>query len=95
MFLSRIVFITYIFRSEVGPLQAEFEPGHDFLPEGRPEPVSEILTRPDIFEQFQYPTKLTENEFDTPKYKHHENSKIPFLQQNSKIQHSGLYELRE
>ena len=30
----------------------ELEPGHDFLPEARPELVSKILTRPDIFEHF-------------------------------------------
>ena len=35
----------------------ELEPGHDFLPEARPEPVSKNLKRPDIFEHFQYPTK--------------------------------------
>ena len=29
--------------------------------------VSKILTRPDIFELFKYPTKLHENEFDTRK----------------------------
>ena len=31
---------------------SELEPGHDFLPEPRPGPVSKILTRPDIFEHF-------------------------------------------
>ena len=43
------------------------EPGHDILPEDRPEPVSKLLKRPDIFVHFKYPTKLTENEFDTRK----------------------------
>ena len=45
----------------------ELEPGHDFLREARPEPVPKILTRPDIFEHFKYPTNLRENEFDTRK----------------------------
>ena len=50
-----------------GCREAELVPGHDFLPEARPEPVSKILTRLDIFEHFKYPTKLPENEFDTRK----------------------------
>ena len=33
----------------IGPV---LEPGHDFLPEARPEPVSKILTRPEIIEHF-------------------------------------------
>ena len=35
-----------------GNKNKEFEPGHDFLPEALPKPVSEILTGPEIFEHF-------------------------------------------
>ena len=31
---------------------SELKLGHDFLPEALPEPVAEILTRPNIFEHF-------------------------------------------
>ena len=48
--------------------RAELEPGHEFLPEARTEPVSKIPTQPDIFEHFKYPTKLPENEFDVVIY---------------------------